>query len=156
VVIPRPCAPTSAGSASSEVGPARCRTKRPLPVRPARPVAFLIALTALTLLFLIFAIRRSNRTTLRGDEIMTLFHNRDGKSLLEVALKGERARSAGRRCTISSTGRWTRPPRAALSGTDASGLSVSLHPVHRASAWRRSSDAFRVRRQESQRGIPSC
>ncbi|HZE99165.1 MAG TPA: hypothetical protein VE981_19330 [Planctomycetota bacterium] len=124
---------------------------------PRVPVAFLIALTALTLLFLIFAIRRSNRTTLRGDEIMTLFHNRDGKSLLEVALKGERgqisraplyylvdrsmdaSRHALRYLGLTPPGYYRLP---SILFTAGFGLAAALLT------------AFRVRRQESQRGIP--
>lgn len=62
------------------------------PPRPLRrpPLPFLVALGLLTLAFLGAGIARSNRSTLRGDEIVTLFWNRENQTPMELFREGAR------------------------------------------------------------------
>lgn len=58
------------------------------PSRPRPPLFFFLALAALALVFLVLGIVRANRTTLRGDEVVTLFWNRESQTVGDMIANG--------------------------------------------------------------------
>src|SRR5579859_5614298 len=68
-------------------------TEAPRPVlRP--PLSFLIILGLMTVLFVAAGILRSNRSTLRGDEVQTLLWNRENQTPAEMLQQGARAQAS--------------------------------------------------------------
>src|SRR6187455_2162661 len=57
---------------------------------PRIPRWFIVALVLLTALLIVLGIVRSNRSTLRGDEVVTLFWNRENPSVRDMLQGGAR------------------------------------------------------------------